>query len=78
MGERDRHTLEILLARHLSDRSILLGKVVAAISYGWGLSMFCLMLGLITVNLVHGKGQFLIYSWEIGLATIVLSLLVTS
>lgn len=37
-----------------------------------------MLLGLITVNLVHGKGQILMYSWEIGLATIVLSLLVAS
>jgi ABC-2 type transport system permease protein len=77
-GERERHTLETLLASRLSDKSILLGKVVAAISYGWGLSMACMLMGLITVNLVHGKGQILMYSWEIGLATIVLSLLVAS
>jgi ABC-2 type transport system permease protein len=77
-GERERHTLETLLASRLSDRSILLGKVFAAISYGWGLSMACMLLGLVTVNLVHGKGQILIYSWEIGLATIMLSLLVAS
>jgi ABC-2 type transport system permease protein len=77
-GERERHTLETLLASRLSDRAILFGKVVAAISYGWGLSMACMLLGLITVNLVHGKGQLLIYSWEIGLGTIVLSLLVAS
>ena len=77
-GERERHTLETLLASRLSDRSILLGKVVAAISYGWGLSMVCMLLGLITVNLVHAKGQILMYSWGIGLATIVLSLLVAS
>ena len=77
-GERERHTLETLLASRLSDRSILFGKVVAAISYGWGLSMVCMLLGLVTVNLVHGKGQILMYSWEIGLATIVLSLLVAS
>ena len=77
-GERERHTLETLLASRLSDRSILFGKVVAAISYGWGLSMACMLLGLITVNLVHGRGQILMYSWEISLATIVLSLLVAS
>ena len=30
-GERERHTLETLLASRLSDRSILLGKVMAAV-----------------------------------------------
>ena len=32
-----------------------------------------MLLGLITVNIVHGKGKLLIYSWEIGLGTIILS-----
>ncbi|MFN2235679.1 MAG: ABC transporter permease [Anaerolineales bacterium] len=77
-GERERHTLETLLASRLSDKAILFGKVAAAISYGWGLSMVCMLLGLVTVNIVHGKGQILMYSWEIGIATIVLSLLVAS
>ena len=77
-GERERHTLETLLASRLSNKAILFGKVAAAISYGWGLSMTCMLLGLITVNIVHGKGQILMYRWEIGLATIVLSLLVAS
>ena len=77
-GERERHTLETLLASRLSDRSILFGKVAAAISYGWGLSMACMLLGLITVNVVHGNDQLLMYSWEIGLGTIVFSLLIAT
>ena len=77
-GERERHTLETLLASRLSDRSILFGKVTAAISYGWGLSMACMLLGLITVNLVHGKEQILMYRWEIGLGAFVLSFLIAA
>ena len=77
-GERERHTLETLLASRLSDRAILFGKVAAAISYGWGLSMACMLLGLITVNVVHGKGQLLMYDWEIGLGTIVFSFLIAA
>ena len=34
-GERERRTLETLLASRLSERSILLGKMSAAISLGW-------------------------------------------
>ena len=34
-GERERHTLETLLASLLSDRAILFGKIVAAVSWGW-------------------------------------------
>jgi ABC-2 type transport system permease protein len=33
-GERERHTLETLLASRLSDRAILFGKVGAAVAYG--------------------------------------------
>src|SRR5262249_24030532 len=33
-GERQRHTLETLLASRLSDRAILFGKVGAAVAYG--------------------------------------------
>src|SRR5512135_723452 len=36
-GERERHTLETLLASRLPDRAIVLGKLLAAASYGWGL-----------------------------------------
>ncbi|NMB88377.1 MAG: ABC-2 type transporter, partial [Chloroflexi bacterium] len=35
-GERERHTLETLLASRLSDLAIILGKLGAAVLYGWG------------------------------------------
>ncbi len=74
-GERERHTLETLLASRLSDRAILLGKVCAAIGYGWGLSMACVLLGAITVNILYGKGTFLFYSLDVFVGIIVISLL---
>ena len=37
-GERERHTLETLLASRLSDRSILFGKRSEVIGYGWGMT----------------------------------------
>lgn len=75
-GERERHTLETLLASRLSDKSILFGKVVAAIAYGWGFTIFSMLLGLITVNIVYGKGQLLMYPAAIGLGILILSFLV--
>ena len=33
--ERERHTLETLLASRLSDRAILLGKIGAAVGFEW-------------------------------------------
>jgi ABC-2 type transport system permease protein len=61
-GERERHTLETLLASRLSDRAILFGKLGAGLSYGFGLAMIGVVLGLVTVNVVHGKGELRLYS----------------
>jgi len=53
-GERERHTLETLLASRLSDRAVLLGKVAAAVSYGWAIAMSVLPVGIVAANLIHG------------------------
>lgn len=60
-GERERHTLETLLASRMPDQAILLGKVLAAVLYGWGVAMVNLILGLITVNVAHWSGRVLWY-----------------
>ena len=49
-GERERHTLETLLATRLSDSAILLGKVLAAVMYGYAFALSNLGLGLATVH----------------------------
>lgn len=59
-GERERKTLETLLASRLADRTILFGKIAAAIGYGWGLAMTSMLLGLVTVNAVHGHGELIL------------------
>lgn len=74
-GERERHTLETLLASRLSDRAILFGKLGAAVGYGWGLTLVAILLGLVAVNVVHGRGELLLYPAATGLAAVVLSLL---
>lgn len=50
-GERERHTLETLLATRLPDRAILLGKLLGAVGWVWGATMACLPLGLLTLGL---------------------------
>ncbi len=74
-GERERHTLETLLASRLSDRAILLGKVGAAVGYGWGLAMTAMLVGLVTVNLAHGRGELLLYPATVFGGIVGLSLL---
>jgi len=60
-GERERHTLETLLASRLSERAILLGKVGAAVAYAAGMSCASVVLGVVTVNLAHGGGGLVLY-----------------
>jgi len=74
-GERERHTLETLLASRLSDQAILLGKLAAAVSYGWGVTMVSLLLGLVTVNLAYGRGELLLYPADVAVGIILLSFL---
>jgi len=76
-GERERHTLETLLASRLPDQAILLGKVLAAVGYSWGLTMISLMLGLATVNVAHGQGTLVLYPAAVGWGIVVFSLLVS-
>ena len=45
-GERERHTLETLLASRLPDRAILFGKLAACLGYGWLLSIITIILGI--------------------------------
>ena len=81
-GERERHTLESLLATRLSDHAILFGKILAAVAYGWGATIVIIVTGLITVNVAFGQGQLLMFSPLAGLLiiliTLLLSILITS
>jgi len=75
-GERERHTLETLLASRMPDRAILLGKVVAIVLYAWGMSVFSLLLGLVLVNLFRTQGNWMFYPLDLFVDALVLSLLV--
>ena len=79
-GERERHTLETLLASPLTDRGILLGKYFAAASHGVAIVLLNLVVGLVTVNLVHGGGRLEVWEpmrlFQIVLLTILGSLFI--
>ena len=74
-GERERHTLETLLASRMSDRAILLGKVVATVLYAWGMSILSLLLGLVLVDLFRTQGNWMFYPLDLLVVALVLSLL---
>ena len=74
-GERERHTLETLLASPLSEQAILFGKVGASVGYGWVLTLLILLVALVTVNFVDGNGKLLLYPATTMLGGMVLSLL---
>jgi ABC-2 type transport system permease protein len=74
-GERERHTLETLLASRLSDSAILLGKMGAAIGYAGAVTGVSLLLGLVAVNLVHARGGVLLYPLPTVLSMCVLGFL---
>lgn len=76
-GERERHTLETLLATRLSDASILFGKLGIAVTFSMILVVLVLCLGLATANFFHWRGELLLYTSEnLGLI-LLLSLLMS-
>ena len=76
-GERERHTLEALLATRLSDQSILFGKILAALTYGVSLTWLVLLSSIVTINIVHGKDGLLFYPLAITVSALVFSILVS-
>ncbi len=77
-GERERHTLNTLLASRLPDRAILFGKMAVSIALAWGVTMVVLLLSLVTVNVAHYDGKLLVYTPAIAIADVVLSFLMAT
>ncbi|HXZ05603.1 MAG TPA: ABC transporter permease [Ktedonobacteraceae bacterium] len=74
-GERERHTLETLLASRMPDRAILLGKIVATVLYAWGMGVLSLLLGLLLVDLLRTQGHWMFYPLDLFVIALVLILL---
>lgn len=74
-GERERHTLETLLATRLSDRGILLGKIGAVAAYAWLASLVAFLAGAVTANVAFWQGGVQFYTLPITLAGVGFSLL---
>jgi ABC-2 type transport system permease protein len=77
-GERERHTLETLLASRISDQAILFGKVLVTVGYSWGLTVLGLLLGAVVFNLSRGPEPWVFYSpINLFVVLLVLSFLIT-
>ena len=76
-GERERHTLEALLATRLSDRAILFGKLLAALAYGFTLTWAILLVSLVTINVTVRGGGLLLFSPAMTVGALVFSILVS-
>lgn len=74
-GERERHTLETLLASRLPDRAIVLGKMIVTVAQSWLMMLASAVIALITVNLFKSEGQLIMYPGPIAFGLVVLSLL---
>jgi ABC-2 type transport system permease protein len=77
-GERERKTLETLLASRLPDRAILFGKLVVAIAYGWAAAILALVIGLIVVNATQWTGKVGFYEPQVLLADLCLGFLIST
>jgi ABC-2 type transport system permease protein len=75
-GERERHTLETLLASRLSDRAILFGKVGAAVAFGWSLALLAALVQAMVANLSpsNAGGGLAFYPLGSVVAIVVLAL----
>jgi ABC-2 type transport system permease protein len=76
-GERERHTLETLLATRLSDRDIFLGKVIACVVYCLAFAWASALVSLITLNLTRGNRPTFFFSPSSLLLAIVAGVLLT-
>jgi ABC-2 type transport system permease protein len=75
-GERERHTLETLLASRLPDRAILFGKIGISVVYSWTMTLAGMAVALITVNVLYGGNGLLMYSADTFLIGITMSALI--
>lgn len=67
-GEKERKTLETLLATRLPDSAVYLGKVLAVCLYSWALIWTMLATSLVALNLLAPNGGWFVYPGPVWLA----------
>ena len=74
-GERERHTLETLLASRLSDRAILFGKIATPVVFAWIVLAGAHTLALTVFNVAHWNGSLQVHPPTILLGVVGFGLL---
>ena len=74
-GERERHTLETLLASRLPDRAIFFGKLIVPVLFAWTVLAVAHTLALVIFNAVHWEGSVQIHPPTLLLGIVGLGLL---
>ncbi|MAG37307.1 MAG: ABC-2 type transporter, partial [Dehalococcoidia bacterium] len=74
-GERERHTLETLLASRLPDRAILFGKLGVPVLDAIGATLVVHLVSLTALNVVHWDGTLMLYTPTIALINLGVSFL---
>jgi len=69
--------LETLLASRLPDQAILLGKLFMSVLFGWGMTLFLLLVSLGVVNILEWNGDIQFYSMKILWINLTASLLMS-
>jgi ABC-2 type transport system permease protein len=67
-GERERKTLETLLASRLPDRAIFLGKVLSVVIYAWVFTALSFIVSLVSLNLAKQTPGLALYSTSVFVA----------
>jgi len=73
-GERERHTLETLLASRLSDRAILFGKVGAAVAYGSAAGLIGALAQAVVANLSPKNADVGLAFYPVGSIVVIIAL----
>lgn len=74
-GERERHTLETLLASRLDDMAILTGKIAVPVLFGWAGMLIVHAVALTVFNIANWNGTVQIYPGTILFGNVALGII---
>ncbi len=70
-GEKERKTLETLLATRLPDSSIYLGKIFAVCTYAWAVTQLIVLASMVALNVVDGADGWFVYPPAVWAAALI-------